>query len=962
MNIRYKISFSIIIFIFAILFILLLALNGTIATMAFTMPEGLYNAAPSNNTLISSAPWSGDGTYIGNNGEGLQFGTNAMQTRSITIGKGGTEGGSGDFDGTKARDFRSTGLSTFDISNTEIDALAGSNGASLVSNIKLNTVDDNYAAVAHALATTNFKVKISFTATVTNPTGNTISYDVFINFYPTGASGDKISGLNSTPVVANGSTDINDTNAITISTDYADLSNAILEIIVYIPENGRLKLSSPVTKVSLDLNSVNLSILSSSTIEVTGSNRSDRRIITGGDVVDLTTLYVKPGDHLTIITGAYINGKSDTRYKFPDKFPYIFNLQDLEGTEKFIGENLGTYYSYTDPSGIIYESSGIELTKVSEKYILYNELTSYQTEFIVGNNTMLSNYFTIRPKIPTGIDENGNHIYKYQKTQPYNIYIDSGTPGTPTISTSSAFGKAIQNGEWFTDNSQPLLEMTATGQTVVTDEYTFAFILPTYITSLDMTQFDFNELNTSFNNGASRVQVVASVETGEETVDIQRIFKYTKQSQSNFAERKALIFDRSGEYSLYLITVDDVGNYSITRTYSNVYVDSTYHDIGLTYSVGGAQIAQGKGSIRVYYIVGASEHDSNGNPIRDAKDIHAYSNLYNTAKGAKRGEFVTFMILMDRTAYTNYRLESYINYATDNVPITRPTLKSVNNDNERYLFMTYVMDEANVLEGCFVICSLLEKATINVSQTQFVYSGAPLNMNAYASVSTIAGQGQPTTILTGITATFKFYDLASATAKKTGNALTITLDGVDYPFDNVGALTPLVTYNLNDMSYYTVSAAEISTGQYDLKIVCLDESAVKQSVTNAGEYWYRAEITSQTGNPKYYASSENFLTINRASPNVIDLRAVELTYGDSLDIIQYTSKTSSGSLIDVNNGYIVFTDATTGAVLKQLYLTAANVYGEYIIRSIDFESDIYTNPGAGSMSFNVEFVPFNPQL
>ncbi|MDR0751178.1 MAG: MBG domain-containing protein [Christensenellaceae bacterium] len=962
MNIRYKFSFCII---FSVLIILCFALVGAsnlFKASAFTMPDGLYNAAPSGNTLIGSAPWNNDASYLGNNNEGLQFGTNAMQTRAIS---GQLSTAQTDLNEGVNRDFRSTGLTRYILTTASIEGTAGQSGASVVSNIKLNTADDNYAAVSYALAIPNYNVKVRFSATIENTGGDPTEYQLFLNFYPYGTNSNdgKSSNQDKITVIGNSSGQFAGTNEFKVPTFIGDLSNAILEIIFYAPAGALFKMTSPSVKVSLDIDEdlTKLNIVSSSTIEVSGLNRSTRTIIAGGSSLDLNTFYLKAGDHIAFTTNVYTMGSSTNRYKFPEKYPYIFGLQNLEGTQRFIGKYDNGQYIYTNPACIVYESSGIDLTKVTEEQLVdasNPSQVSYRTEFIVGQNVLNALYFNIRPKVITGIDLDGNYLVKYQRAAgPYKIYLDTGAPGMPTINPSSSFGSAINNGVWFTDRSDPTLDMVNTNLQVVTDEYTYAILLPSYITSLDMTQLDFTSLNAEFDDGTNVKNQSVTVSGGTAMAEIQRIFKYDSARQNTPSTSKPLVFSHSGEYSLFLITVDVTGNYSNPRTYTNVRVDAQYHDVALEYSVGGGTITKGKGTVSVLYIVGASQHDANGKLINNAAYYINNAKSYTQDTGAKRGEFITFMFRMDANAYNFYRLESYMNKASDNTQITRPVLTL--EGGEYYLFITYIMDDANVEEGCIVECSLLEKAVISVQESSFVYTGSHINMNNYSSILSLTSTGANGAKINDVAASFKYYDLLSASAVVSdSNKVTITLSGTEYVVESQNPLIVVAsTYKLDGREYYSAKVSQISPNHYDLRIVCLEPDAVKASVYNAGEYWYRAEITEQIGIPRYFGIAQNFLTINKASPDVNSLSAANLTYGDSLEKILYTSRTIPGVLIDSNSS-VTFLDSQT--IIKRLYFTASEVYGEYIIRSIEAGTDEYTKPQAGRINITIEFVPFNP--
>ncbi|MDR2266303.1 MAG: MBG domain-containing protein [Christensenellaceae bacterium] len=931
----------------------------------------LYNAAPTDGTVIKNTNFwytndnTVNGTYLDDSANsGMQVGSNTLQTRGTATG-GNVSGSSNPVAGT-FRDFRMSGITYYAATATAFEGTASSDGAVLASNIRFNTTDKQSYGLASAIKDSGFQVKFNFDAMLDNRAGTTTTFVVYLNWYPTGPAGSRVANTSKNVTIDSGASNLTGSGyelTVPTATDI-DLAKAVLEIVIYIPSNVNFRILSPAAGAEVMLSST-VNIATTSSLVISGENRntytiqSTQQLNTGG--------YVKPGDTVEFTTYAYTSSLSN-RYVFSDVYPYVMGLQNLSGTEKFIGKQNGMTYDDTNPACIVYESNGIELTKVTEEYqkVTNNqgEFVSYKTSFIVGQNLSMGTVLNIRPKIIIGVNFDGSFVQKYQKeTGPYTISIDSVIPSMPEIAPNSTLGKAISQEAWYTATNSPTLEMSSTSHTIATDEHTFAFVFPSYVLSIDASLYDFSSYITQFeiDEGAVSIPVTTNLDGSSIPGNVQRLFKYTSDRGSSMpAKTKSLNFTDAGVFTVFLVSVDLAGNKSTVRTYVNVMVDASEHTVLASYRVGDGTITLGKGDIRFRYIIGENEHNADGS-LKLTASTYLSQAKYLTTSGAKRGEYVTIMLVMNATAYSYYRLESYMNYASSQPAVQRPTMLLEGVD--RYIYMRFIMDETNVEYGGIALeCALLERAQIIIAQREFVYSGSPLNLSTYTQVSSITTTGSTGSILAGISTSFKYYNIYTVTASISGNVTTITYDGSNYTVNSLSPIVPLSTYTMGGKSYYSATVSQGTGGVYNLRIVPLDESML--TITNAGEYWFISEIATQIGTPRYYAVNENTVIINKASPAVLGLTATPITYGSSIDKLDYISYSTSGVAYSAANGNInIFYDLQTPTLeVKRLYLTSSGVWGEYIIKTPTADSQDYIMPEAGTININVEFSPFDPRL
>ncbi|MDR3186136.1 MAG: MBG domain-containing protein [Christensenellaceae bacterium] len=950
------------------------------------VPSGLYNAAPANNTVAGNALYWGSsgGTYL-DGGVGLQFGPNYLKTTSenplIVSGTGNPS----------LRDFKASGFNSYSLAGSPfgISGVSGSNGAVLVSNIKLESETLYDSAVFKALKESDHIVNFSFDAVVKNNSTALKTFQFTLNWYSSqSASAPDITknfSFTPTPTVESSIGRIN--LDFEMPKSITPIPNeCFLEVLIYIQENAEFSISSPTLHATVNIDpSLRMQLRNSADITITGVNRAPVTFTPSATAWDLSAYPVKPGDSITISTYVYLYGNNPTRYTFKDSYPYIFGLTKLSGVQKFIGKRVGqtmSEFDLTNPSGVSYRTGvdglqGVPISKYSESMqVGENNRTIYNTTFIVGttSNAQL-NSFTLLPQIIIGIDENGEYIRTEPTKNPYKFFVDFVSPNTPALQLDSGLGLAIASNLWYTETKSPQTKLASISHIHTTVEYVYAFIFPSYITSIDISKYNLSDYQSTFDNNTDGTWTGIEIDTTLNGMYaagyLQRITTYGTSSNTPTSVRNINFPDDNSEYSLFLITVDIPGNMSIVSSYTAnnnmpVKIDSSYKEISVRINVGdvGVSVIEEKGKLRLYYIIGESLHTlgEDGTYVPTGSPSRYMTTSYVNG-AAKRNELISVMFVFDVAAYRYFRFESYINYANEDIAHSAPTLTQSGSD--WFLYMTYRMDDDNG-EGCYIECTIREKVEISLSQRNFVYTGSPISMSDYTNILPYTGKllnnkevlGNS---ISGLNASFKYYDILTASAVDYGTGVNITYNNTVYYLDSTTPLRLRVAYKLGTQSFYTTQVIT-RDGGYDLQIVCLEVASERTSITNAGTYWFRAtEITGQTGGAlRYFGSLEDNVIIEKAQSRVLSLTIDAITYGELLtkETLIYKSLASIGQATQLTE-YIDFRSDPldpNSELLKRLYKTSAGVWGEYVLKILEY----YSMPNAGTHNITVEFVPFDP--
>lgn len=767
-----------------------------------------------------------------------------------------------------------------------------------------------------------------------------------------------------------------------------------------------IKMKEPKISLSSETIQQNLDMGTGIRLKISGKNRKDVIIADALQEGALDGVYVKSGDIITLYAiskSTYSKQNGETLNTNSD-FSMYYNLSVGRAGESCIewsskmesisGTTVKTCLSRSaDQDGSIlvtYPKNDGDTEKFNNNL---NTYYGFSASFTVGSSSANGRTISISPRLIKGYDTNGSLEYWDNAENEIIVKLDNSIPVAPVLDISKTLGLAIENGTWYTASSSFTLDYQNGSDSYdnKANEFVYAMIVSKDFTSLvtnyDFTPYDVEPADGDYSYGVgNKTLVTKRQELGD--------FSETKTSG-----KKKIEFDENGEYGLILYAVDEAGNvsspmvYSYTTNKKTVKVDSSVRNVGANFLYNGTTVIPSKSNLKTYnkyayaYLcVGSDYHDVYGEftgkyPISNTDTTNAGQSANEGYIAVKRGTWVTLRVVMTEANTADYALIRFYN----DIGMSNSDPKySVGRDNCRIYDLTFQMTDAiwNSTTGNFPISVTFNRRVdlmMSTDEDKLIYTKKwdnpetiQLSFEAYFAKGDETVTIQPEIGVTYYNTELYYIYANFATLEDGTISLTtggrIEINGVTYDFDDtedlkdyIAGRKSFITTDVYGEHEYLAYGKSNPQGIYTdpetgkrYQLYAVDgydvASAQTTGVTDAGTYYYIASVVTTAGTLPYYGETAGAFTVSKADPGVLNVKASrELTYGDSLSALSFTSTDANGKII---------TETTVEIAGKVYQKVASGVYGEFVIISPQPGSDEYTKHDVIS-SYKIE-VQFNP--
>lgn len=761
-----------------------------------------------------------------------------------------------------------------------------------------------------------------------------------------------------------------------------------------------IKFRDPYISISSETIPQAIDAMSGIKVAISGTNRNPVYINDAFATGAMDNVFVKSGDEITleiVVNATYTYGTTQTSKNA--SYSPMYNAAVGRAGD-----------SCVDWQSVMENSSGVD-TKTclarsanqSEiRYPVNDGTSNYQTglsvyygfsaTFVVGASSQNGTAIRIEPKLISGIDSDGNTSYFTDVSNEISIKIDNAAPASPILDTTKTLGLAIENGVWYTASNAFTLDYANAPEASNSSsaEFVYAMVVDKDYSGL-MDGYDFTPRTSE--TGTEDYQYRA----GSRTKTAKR-YEVGDFSNASSATKKNVEFVENGEYVLILYAVDKAGNVSAATVYAtiagtkNVKVDASVRNVGADFLYNSMTVIPSKSNLAdynkyayAYLCVGSEYHDADGNftsktDIKNTDTTNAGQNANEGYIAVKRGTWVTLRIVMTTANYNDYALIRFHN----NVGMSRSDPSyNVGRDDCHIFDLTFQMTDAiwsGSTSGFPISVTFNRRVDIALNEADYVYSQKdkdtpPKTINLEFRAYFAKGDEQVTVqpdIGVEYYKTAKYYIYANfATLEDETIALTtggkIEINNNEYTFEDTEDLRDYIAGRKSFMyTDYTGTHEYLAFGRSNPQGIYTDPetgkryqlyevqgydlmSATTDGVTDAGTYYYRAYVITTSGNLPYYGELMNSFVVKKADPGVINLAPTdELTYGDSLGDLMFSSTDASGKRIET-------TVSIAGKVYQQV---ASGVLGEFVISSPMPGTTDYTDPDVSS-SVKLEVI-FNP--